>query len=256
MENSSNPATEAIRARYGTQTVLAIAALAGVDDTELNHTLGCGTPGVCDGNRNVTTLRDVAAVHRDVANGILGEFEDEFHDYMVNFSIFNAVLNDELDASSMDQPDQDDFRSRALAAMKGGSYQCSDAQHRSRGGYFRVPERAADCSIVDVEYFAGAWINDAPASLGQQASDNVTAGMEVLYRDRIQAAIATWLATTCNEVCTGDLNGDGEVDGSDMGLLLSAWGSCRTPCDADLDGDGDVDGSDLGLFLASWGRCP
>ncbi len=28
------------------------------------------------------------------------------------------------------------------------------------------------------------------------------------------------------------------------------------PCPADLNGDGFVDGADLGILLASWGACP
>jgi hypothetical protein len=51
-----------------------------------------------------------------------------------------------------------------------------------------------------------------------------------------------------------DLNGDGFVDGNDLGLLLAAWGTCgEAPCPADLTGDGFVDGNDLGQLLASWG---
>lgn len=50
----------------------------------------------------------------------------------------------------------------------------------------------------------------------------------------------------------GDLNGDGIVDGADLGVLLSAWGACPS-CAADLNGDGVVDGADLGLLLSNWG---
>jgi endonuclease/exonuclease/phosphatase family metal-dependent hydrolase len=57
----------------------------------------------------------------------------------------------------------------------------------------------------------------------------------------------------------GDLNGDGVVDGADLGLLLSAWGDCPAeaagsgiPCSADLSGDGTVDGADLGILLSNW----
>jgi hypothetical protein len=31
----------------------------------------------------------------------------------------------------------------------------------------------------------------------------------------------------CKKVCVGDLNGDGEVDGADLGLLLANWGPCK-----------------------------
>ena len=52
--------------------------------------------------------------------------------------------------------------------------------------------------------------------------------------------------------CPADLNGDGLVNGGDMGLLLSQWGAGGS---ADLDGDGQVGGADMGLLLASWGAC-
>ena len=46
----------------------------------------------------------------------------------------------------------------------------------------------------------------------------------------------------------GDLNGDGKVDGADLGLALAGWG---TPS-GDVNGDGNTDGADLGLILAAW----
>ncbi|MFO0962036.1 MAG: hypothetical protein U0625_03925 [Phycisphaerales bacterium] len=49
-----------------------------------------------------------------------------------------------------------------------------------------------------------------------------------------------------------DLNGDGAVNGADLGLLLAAWGPCANECAADLDNDGAVTGSDLGVLLAGW----
>ena len=52
--------------------------------------------------------------------------------------------------------------------------------------------------------------------------------------------------------CAADLNGDGIVNGGDIGLLLAAWGTSN----ADLDGDGTSSGADLGLILAAWGPCP
>jgi hypothetical protein len=54
--------------------------------------------------------------------------------------------------------------------------------------------------------------------------------------------------------CPADLDLNGAVDGSDMGLLLAAWGSPNSEA-ADLDGNGMVDAADLGLLLAAWGVC-
>jgi glucose/arabinose dehydrogenase len=51
----------------------------------------------------------------------------------------------------------------------------------------------------------------------------------------------------------GDLNGDGRVDGADLGLLLAGWGTCGTPCPADLDANGVVNGADIGILLGNWG---
>lgn len=55
----------------------------------------------------------------------------------------------------------------------------------------------------------------------------------------------------CPPPVFGDLNGDGVVNGADLGLLLGAWGSCPG-CPADLNGDGIVDGADLGILLSTW----
>lgn len=90
----------------------------------------------------------------------------------------------------------------------------------------------------------------------------------VLTEAEATAAGATWMGpgTTCAdanangtadacEAPTGnpaDLNGDGQINGADLGLLLSAWGPC-TGCAADLNGDGQVNGADLGLLLSAWG---
>ena len=49
---------------------------------------------------------------------------------------------------------------------------------------------------------------------------------------------------------TGDLDNNGVVDGSDIGLLLTVWGT-NNPL-GDLNGDGWVGGPDLGLLLVNW----
>ncbi len=47
----------------------------------------------------------------------------------------------------------------------------------------------------------------------------------------------------------GDFNGDGRVDGADLGIFLVGWGQ---PGPTDLSGDGTTDGTDLGAMLVSW----
>lgn len=53
------------------------------------------------------------------------------------------------------------------------------------------------------------------------------------------------------DCASGDLDCNGVVDGADLGVLLSAWGT--NACAADLNFDGVVNGADLGVLLGNWG---
>jgi hypothetical protein len=54
--------------------------------------------------------------------------------------------------------------------------------------------------------------------------------------------------------CTGDFDGNGQVDGGDMTTLLVAWAAATTG-PADLTGDGIVNAADLAALLLAWGLC-
>ena len=70
------------------------------------------------------------------------------------------------------------------------------------------------------------------------------------------------LISVIPELCDGDFNADGDVDGSDLAVFAADFG--RTDCaggplcEGDFNGDGDVDGSDLAIFAKDFGRadCP
>lgn len=58
-------------------------------------------------------------------------------------------------------------------------------------------------------------------------------------------------------VCVGDVDGDGFVNVTDLGIMLSNYGTGTLPEQGDLNGDGAVNLSDLGLLLVSYGvPCP
>lgn len=56
--------------------------------------------------------------------------------------------------------------------------------------------------------------------------------------------------------CSADFNGNGVVDGTDLAVVLAAWGPCAgASCSADINRDGSVNGLDLTALLAAWGPC-
>jgi hypothetical protein len=68
------------------------------------------------------------------------------------------------------------------------------------------------------------------------------------------AYVGVWL---WRSLVAGDANGDGNVNLSDLSVLLARFGttSGATRADGDFDADGDVDLSDLGILLGNFGCC-
>ena len=66
---------------------------------------------------------------------------------------------------------------------------------------------------------------------------------------------AAYIFTGLGAGCEGDIDGDGQVNLSDLGVVLADFGLTGSSIEGDVDADGDVDLSDLGVVLASWGAC-
>lgn len=63
-------------------------------------------------------------------------------------------------------------------------------------------------------------------------------------------------ATAAPPLCVGDVDGDLDVDLTDLAILLSDF-ACTSGCVGDVDGDHDTDLTDLALLLANFGvTCP
>ena len=77
---------------------------------------------------------------------------------------------------------------------------------------------------------------------------------------RITSVAAGWYSSLAVHVpwtpCSGDLFTDRQVNGADLGILLSQWGPASFTTVSDINRDGVVNGADLGLLLANWGPCP
>lgn len=102
---------------------------------------------------------------------------------------------------------------------------------------------------------ATAYINGVPVlsdtvGTGSSAVSSARFGdMSILANSLTQTA---WVVVEGIPDCAaGDLDCSGTVDGADLGVLLSAWGS--DACAADLNHDGTVNGGDLGILLSNWG---
>lgn len=75
----------------------------------------------------------------------------------------------------------------------------------------------------------------------------------------VEAAMDDFLLTAVScapaPSCTGDLDSSGEVDSTDLGILLGNFGttSGASATDGDVDGDGDIDSDDLAILLGVFG---
>ncbi len=91
-------------------------------------------------------------------------------------------------------------------------------------------------------------VEPSSAAIGERlqlAFRNVGGGDSLIGFDRVELTVTP--ATR-----PADLDGDGCVGSSDLGILLINWGRSPPPA-GDLDGDGRVGPSDVGLLLVDWG---
>jgi hypothetical protein len=96
-----------------------------------------------------------------------------------------------------------------------------------------------------------SWIKSGPDL------PNVNIGQLEINRARRTIAAGTYGRGAWRSVLAkpADLDINGSIDGSDLALLLGAWGPCPAPlnCPPDINADGVVDGADLGIMLNAWG---
>ncbi|MFO0837366.1 MAG: choice-of-anchor X domain-containing protein [Phycisphaerae bacterium] len=94
-------------------------------------------------------------------------------------------------------------------------------------------------------------VNSTPPAAPRTCSP-LTSGACTTAGGRYQGAGS--VCTPGASCCPGDIDGDFDVDESDLGVLLGNWQTAQTPnSGGDLDGSGFVDEADLGILLGSWG---
>lgn len=109
---------------------------------------------------------------------------------------------------------------------------------------FAVSYAGNTLSSLNIEDAVGSYDYTGLGSFYLAVQDGSFDAMGLLFTGMTIAPVAA--------PCPADLNGDGEVNGADLGILLAAWGGGGA---ADINGSGTVDGADLGILLAAWGSC-
>lgn len=90
-------------------------------------------------------------------------------------------------------------------------------------------------------------LRDTARDLPPTGDDNDSGKGRVQAYEAVSRALA-------ERRCVGDLDGDRDVDHSDLSILLGDFG-CRTPpCRGDVNGDNRTDQADLAALLANFGR--
>jgi len=123
------------------------------------------------------------------------------------------------------------------------------------------PARPVDPALTPASVAGLAW-DELVAAYGGAAGgtriDLATLGLASARFVRISVAVDAAFVPEVDAIVAvravpsaGDLDGDGAVNGLDLGILLGAWGACDS-CAADMNDDGTVDGLDLGAMLGAW----
>jgi hypothetical protein len=110
---------------------------------------------------------------------------------------------------------------------------------RVSGGSVQPTLVAGTGCICGTRLTAGTYLVDLDFSVLLQGAD-ASAQQTVDWR----------LELSVTPFRVGDLNDDGAIDGTDLGILLGSWGGTGP---ADLNEDGIVNADDLGALLGGWG---
>ena len=137
-----------------------------------------------------------------------------------------------------------------LWSAAGGDFAAAPSASASVGGAGTYVWGSTAELVADVQ----AWTDVPAVNMGWLLRGNEDVGQTVkrfVSREGSSAAERPVLTITFTPPAAllGDLNNDGVVDGTDLGLLLGSWGRSGA---ADLDESGTVDGTDLGLLLGAW----
>ena len=213
MVPSDNAATQALRDYFGDGNIDATRQTFVMNDTAINHMLGCGADAVA--NHNQLTLVDAGKMYEASATGFLqADIRAQAFSLMIrDTASFEAIVDAEAAGLGLSAAAIDDFKSHRDSALKAGSYGLSDGQYQSVAGWAMLPYKDVTCASAPRQYVFGAFI-DAASDISQSFSIRGT-GVE-LFREQIRAALESWAACEADLVVTKTDSPDPILAGTNM----------------------------------------
>lgn len=194
---------EGVAQHYGVPALESTAMALGATDTALLHTVGCAVAAAA--SPNLTTLRDLDALHQQVAAGYVGGFREALYGFMDDAKpAVDALIDARGSSMGLPQRTLDAFKAATRIAHKRGSYDLGPgAVHRSDFGLARIPFFSTPSrAVVHREYTFGAFCNGASQpSVAAAIVD--TAAIPELLEPVLVAALQSWQLVSGSAVVVG-----------------------------------------------------
>ena len=159
---------------------------------------------------------------------------------------------DGCDIFSWNWSDGTEVRPEVMASGSGGNW-CTTWE-------FACDIRGGQCAPWALENLSSCW-PDVTGLMLEWSADCNSDGI-VDYGQILQGQLADLDINGIPDICQqptcvdADIFRDFNVNGADLGILLSQWGPSSPLTVSDINSDGVVNGADLGILLSYWGECP
>lgn len=225
---SDNNSTREMALRYGVANLNNFAASFGLDETQLNHTLGC----LCqeDYDYNLFSARDAVDLYEGIADGTFFSqtWQDELFSIMNNYdelgnSRITSIINQEAAGTNLTSAEITQFRNAFNSANKGGGYGCGNREWRTDGGWASIPFKITQPFPLTInrEYALAIFMHDTTSPT---ATETYNIFWE-LIRTPIRDALESWDAACGPQAITNQPDSTSAQVGSSAQFQLTSVGT-------------------------------